>query len=441
MPKAVDRSSELFTSALAATAGAALVLDHDLRVVAATDAAEALLGGPVPLGIAAPAFLCGPRPKRPVAEAMAAGRPFEAVIPRPSDGTRFVKVRSSPLLSRKKRVGWLLTVEDAGSTASEGPVLFHGMWTQDAKMRELFRLVERAAAEDVTVLVRGETGAGKELVAQAVHACSSRSQGPFRAINCAALPGNLLESELFGHAKGAFTGAVRDVPGHVQLAHRGTLFLDEIAELPLDLQAKLLRVLETRSVVPVGAREPVPVDIRLVSATHRALRREVELGRFRADLMYRIRVIPLFLPPLRERPADIPLLVTKISEEMNRRSKRTLTTVSEAAMAALVRYPFPGNVRELRNVLAYAYVVGDGPRLELSHLPPEVVAAKVVESPWNAGNAAAFPGAEGPDAERIAAALERTGGSREQAARLLGLSRVTLWRRMRELGLLGARRR
>ncbi len=441
MRKSAAHSADLFTSALAATAGAALVLDVDLRVMAATDAAEALLGGPVPPGVSAPSFLCGPRPKRPVAEAMAAGKSFEAVIPRPSDGLRFVKVRSSPLASGKKRVGWLLTVEDAGSAASEGPVLFHGMWTQDPKMRELFRLVERAAAEDVTVLVRGETGAGKELVAQAVHACSSRSKGPFRAINCAALPGNLLESELFGHAKGAFTGAVRDVPGHVQLAHRGTLFLDEIAELPLDLQAKLLRVLETHSVVPVGARDPVPVDIRLVSATHRALRREVELGRFRADLMYRIRVIPLFLPPLRERPADIPLLVAKIIEEMNRRSKRTLVTVSEAAMAALVRYPFPGNVRELRNALSYAYVVGDGQRLELSHLPPEVVAANVVDSPWGGGNAAAFPGADGPDAGRITAALERTGGSREQAARLLGLSRVTLWRRMRELGLVATRRR
>lgn len=431
----------LVTAALGAAAGAAIVLDDDLRVVVATSEAERICGGPVPVGLSAPAFLCGERPKRPLAEALAAGRAVEAVIPRPSDGRRLMRVRAARIAGASSRLGWMLTLEDAGELGKDESVLFHGMWTRDAKMKELFRLLERAAAEDVTVLVRGETGSGKELVAQAVHACSGRAKGPFRALNCAALPGNLLESELFGHAKGSFTGAVRDMPGHVQLAHKGTLFLDEVAELPLDLQAKLLRVLETRTVIPVGAREPLPVDVRIVSATHRALRREVEAGRFRADLMYRLRVIPIFLPALRERPGDVPLLVEKLIVEMNATNRRTIASVSEAALEALVRYPFPGNVRELRNVLAYAYVIGDGPRLELSHLPPEVVSADVVDVSFTGEDAASYPDAEGHDADKIRAALVRARGSREQAAKLLGLSRVTLWRRMRELGIDEGRKR
>jgi len=438
--KAVS-AEDVIVAAFGAAAGAVIVLDEGLRVVLATEAAERLVGGAVPRGVSAPAFLCGARPKRPLAEALAAGRAVEATIPRPVDGKRAIRVQATPVTSAEAKLGWLLTLEDAGESATDEAVLFHGMWTRDPKMKELFRLLGRAAVEDVTVLVRGETGAGKELVAQAVHDCSTRAKGPFRAINCAALPGNLLESELFGHAKGAFTGAVKDTPGHMQLAHRGTLFLDEVAELPLDLQAKLLRVLETRTIVPVGARDPVPVDVRIVSATHRALRQEVEAGRFRADLMYRLRVIPLFLPALRERPGDIPLLVEKLVVTMNTTNRRTISHVSEGAMAALVRYPFPGNVRELKNVLAYAYVVGDGPRLERAHLPPEVAAVGPVEASFLGENAASFPDPESHDAQRIRAALVRTRGSREQAAKLLGLSRVTLWRRMRELGITPGRKR
>ena len=440
MSKRRASPEDLLASAVGATVGAALVLDANLRIVLATPAAELVIGSIVPIGVSAPAFMCGSRAKRPMAEALLEGRSIETTIPRPSDGERFIRVRSTPLGEDGDVSGWLLTLEDAGVSGEDETVLFHGMWTRDPKMRELFRLLSRASVEDVTVLVRGETGSGKELVAQAVHASSPRAKGPFRAINCAALPGNLLESELFGHAKGAFTGAIRDMPGHVQLAHKGTLFLDEVAELPLELQAKLLRVLETRTVIPVGGRDPLPVDVRIVSATHRALRKEVEAGRFRADLMYRLRVIPLFLPALRERPADVALLVEKFVAEMNEKSRRRIAHVSGGALEALTRYSFPGNVRELRNILAYAYVIGDGPRLELSHLPPEVVSAEVV----NGGRAEpdeAFPKAEPGDAKKIRSALARTKGSREQAAKLLGLSRVTLWRRMRELGIEEGRKR
>lgn len=435
-------ADDLVRSAVGSIVGPALVLGAELDVVLVTPGAEALLGSEIPRGASGPRVLCGSRARKPFAEALAEGRPVATTIVHPSDAGRLLRVRATPLEPRGAHAGYLVTLEDGGTAGEDGRVLFHGMWTRDPKMLELFRLISRAAVEDVTLLVRGETGSGKELVAQAVHASSPRAKGPFRAINCAALPGNLLESELFGHAKGAFTGAVRDVPGHMQLAHKGTLFLDEVAELPLDLQAKLLRVLETRTVFPVGARDPVPVDVRVVSATHRALRREVEAGRFRADLMYRLRVIPLFLPALRERPGDVPLLVEKLVEEMNERSRRKISHVSDAALDALVRYPFPGNVRELRNVLSYAYVVGDGPRLELQHLPPEVSGTEPTSTAsFDERPRPSDAPSEGLDEEKIRSALDRARGNREQAAKLLGLSRVTLWRRMRELGIEEGRKR
>ncbi len=434
-----DPDRELFAAALDDLVGAALVLDAQLRVRAASRSAEEVIGFEVPTGASAATLLCGDRPKRPFAEALAAGIPFQAVIPRPGarDAVRGeqVRVRSVPLGHGSETIGWIVHVAGVSGDAAE-PVLFHGMWTSDARMKQTFRIIEKVAAEDVTVLIRGETGAGKELVAHAIHALSPRRDGPFRAINCAALPPTLLESELFGHVRGAFTGAVRDTPGHIQLADRGTLFLDEVAELPLELQAKLLRVLETRSVLPVGGRDAIPVDVRFVSATHRSLRADVSAGTFRADLMYRLRVIPIRLPPLRERPADVLLIASKIIDELNARGRRRIEVVSAAAEAAMERYEWLGNVRELRNALAYAFAIGDGPVLELDQLPPEIAtpgpsAAEILvppEAPSDDADAR-------PEARRIRDALSRTAGNRDRAAKLLGLSRVTLWRRMRALGL------
>ena len=432
--------------ALKEVSGAAIVIDRDLRVVLVSPAVRALLGFDLPLGESAPKVLCGNTPKRPIAEALVAGRPVVATIdvPRAQGLDRRITVRSLPLGARGEPIGFLLLMSDAGVADEDGPVHFHGMWTQDAAMKRMFRVVERVAQDDVTVLVRGETGAGKELVARAIHALSPRSQGPFVAINCAALPENLLESELFGHARGSFTGAVKDTPGHVQMAHRGTLFLDEVAEMPLSVQAKLLRVVETHTVIPVGAREPIPVDVRVVSATHRSLRKEVEAGRFRADLMYRLRVIPIFLPALRDRTGDIRLLCERIIDSLNATRRRRVEHISPAALEVLSHYDFPGNVRELKNILAYAYTIGDGPILLHSDLPPELfehapeaappgppVPAPVADLPPSSSDATP----PSPEAARILRALERTGGSRERAAQILGMSRVTLWRRMRELGI------
>ena len=424
--------------ALTEVSGAAVVIDRELRIVLVSPAVRALLGFDLPLGEAAPKVLCGTAPKRPIAEALVAGRPVVATIdvPRAAGPDRRVTVRSLPLGPRGEPIGFLLLMSDAGVADEEGPVLFHGMWTQDAAMKRMFRVVERVAQDDVTVLVRGETGAGKELVARAIHTLSPRRDGPFVAINCAALPENLLESELFGHARGSFTGAVKDTPGHVQMAHRGTLFLDEVAEMPLPVQAKLHRVVETHTVIPVGAREPIPVDVRVVSATHRSLRKEVEAGRFRADLMYRLRVIPIFLPALRDRPGDIRLLCERLIDTLNATRRRRIEHLSPAALEVLTHYDFPGNVRELKNILTYAYTIGDGPILLHSDLPPELFETAPEAAPPGPPIPAPSPEiTPSPEAARILRALERTGGSRERAAQLLGMSRVTLWRRMRELGV------
>jgi transcriptional regulator with PAS, ATPase and Fis domain len=298
------------------------------------------------------------------------------------------------------------------------------------------------ARRSATVLVRGETGTGKELVAQAIHAASARSDGPFRAINCAALPPHLLESELFGHVRGAFTGAVRDAPGHFRLAAGGTLFLDEVAELSLELQAKLLRVLQERVVIPVGGRDSIPVDVRVVSATHRSLQGAVADGAFRADLMYRLRVVPLFIPPLRERGRDVLVIAQRFIDEQNERGERQVLSMSRGAQARLLAHPFPGNVRELQNVIEYAFTMGDGPVLVESDLPPELRDMRARDAERGAasvnvprtGSAHAAPGRD-DEAARIRFALERAAGHRGRAAQSLGISRATLWRRMRALDL------
>jgi len=428
-----DRDRALVEALLDGLVGAALVLDPDLRIRIATPASARVLGFDAPIGSSAATVLCGDRPKKPLAEALVEGAPFHALIPRPrTTSGEQVRVRAVPIGD----LGWVVYLATFANGDDE-PMLFHGMWTRDPRMKEMFRVIEKVAVQDMTVLVRGETGSGKELVAHAIHELSPRRTGPFRAINCAALPANLLESELFGHVRGAFTGAIKDTEGHLQLANGGTLFLDEVAELPLELQAKLLRVIETKTVLPVGGRDPIPVDVRIISATHRALRAEVEAGRFRADLMFRLRVIPLYLPPLRERSADVLLIAGKIIEELSRLGGRHIERISPAAEVALERHSWPGNVRELRNVLAYAFAIGEGPVLELADLPSEIASPASGDEVIVSGGgeiASPVPG-ETPEMRRIRDALVRTGGNRERAAKLLGFSRVTLWRRLRDLGL------
>jgi transcriptional regulator with PAS, ATPase and Fis domain len=230
---------------------------------------------------------------------------------------------------------------------------FHGILSRSPAMHDVFQIIQTAAQTEATVLVRGESGSGKELVARAIHELSARHDAPFLAVNCAALSSNLLESELFGHVRGAFTGAIKDHHGLFQRAHGGTLFLDEIAELPLELQAKLLRVIQERNYVPVGGVISMPVNIRLVAATHRSLREEVKLGRFREDLMYRLRVVPIFLPPLRERREDISLLIWHFIKLHNTANGRKIEKIDPDAMRLLLDYSWHGNIRELHNVVEF----------------------------------------------------------------------------------------
>ncbi len=325
------------------------------------------------------------------------------------------------------------TIHDPLKTAKQehSSQNFHGILSRSPAMQDVFRLIENAAETAVTVLVRGESGTGKELVAKAIHDLSIRKNAPFLAINCAALSSNLLESELFGHVRGAFTGAIKDHSGLFQRAHGGTLFLDEVAELPLELQSKLLRVIQERNYIPVGGDRSISVDVRIIAATHRSLREEVRNGRFREDLMYRLRVVPIFIPPLRERREDIGLLIWHFIQLHNASNFRKIEKIEPLAMRTLLDYPWLGNIRELQNVVEYAFAVGRSTTLRLAELPPEFREARAKES----GNKATPPPPIKQEAVAIRLALEENNGMVTQAAQSLGMSRATFWRKRKLYGL------
>src|SRR5262245_61615123 len=304
---------------------------------------------------------------------------------------------------------------------------FHDLVGRSTSIQRVVRLVQQVAPTDVTVLIEGETGTGKELVARAIHRESARHKGPFVAVNCAGLSEELAASQLFGHRRGAFTGAVADATGMFEAARSGTLFLDEIGDLPPRVQTTLLRVLEERMVTRVGETQPRPVDVRIVVAANRDLAAEVEAGRFRADLLYRIRVGRIHLPPLRDRRVDLPLLVRHILSEQRAITGRHVAVASDEAMQAILAYDWPGNVRELKNLLGYAVIHCAGDAIALEDLPPEVLEQAQPVAP-----ADDLPTDE---RERILAALVRAGGERKGAAALLGVSRATLYRRMAHYGI------
>jgi Nif-specific regulatory protein len=313
-----------------------------------------------------------------------------------------------------------------------------GMIGTTAAMTEVFRLMESAAASPIPVLIEGETGTGKELVARAIHRASARAEAPFVAVNCAALAETLLESELFGHRRGAFTGAVQDRRGLFEAASGGTIFLDEIGEMPVRMQAKLLRVLQEGEITPVGDHRPRRVDVRVVAATNRDLAGLVAAGHFRDDLYYRLAAFPITFPPLRARREDIPLLVHRFLSETAQRHGKTIAGVRPAALDLLRRFPWPGNVRELRNEIDRAVALA-APGASLG---PELLSAKIVGRPASeATPAAAEPVRPLREARAafevryVAEALRRHRGNVSQAARALGISRVALQKKMKVLGL------
>lgn len=300
-------------------------------------------------------------------------------------------------------------------------------------IRDVVRRVTLAAKNDVDVLIVGESGTGKELAARALHALSDRAARPFLAINCAAIPETLLESELFGHVKGAFTGADRDKVGLFEAASGGTLFLDEIGDVPPMVQVKLLRVLQEREVTRVGETAPRPIDVRLVTATNRDMAKLVVEDKIRRDFFFRIRVFEVRMPALRERRADIPELVDHFRRACNERHGLAIESIGDDAMRTLMNYPWPGNVRELQNAIQHAFIVADGATIAAEHLPPEVLDPSL--HPGGLLPAPSWTPEQEAERDEILAALEATDWNRTEAAARLGVSRVTLWKKMRRFDI------
>ncbi|HXF95779.1 MAG TPA: sigma-54 dependent transcriptional regulator [Gemmatimonadales bacterium] len=312
------------------------------------------------------------------------------------------------------------------------PVGEYALVGQSPAMLEVYKLVARVSASTATVLIQGESGTGKEVVARAIHLNGPRAPAPFVAVNCAAIPENLLESELFGHEKGAFTGAVTRKVGRFELADRGTLFLDEVADMSLALQAKILRAVQERAIERVGGGETISVDVRLIAATNRDLREAIAQGRFREDLYYRLAVVTVQLPRLVDRGDDLLLLTAHFARQFGERCGKTIEAVSDRALDVLRNHTWVGNVRELRNVIERAVIVATDSTLRVDHLPEEL-RAETAEIPE--GRSGGLPSLAEVEARHIARVLAHTGGQVSAAAAILGIHRNTLTRKIKEYGL------
>ncbi len=302
------------------------------------------------------------------------------------------------------------------------------------KMQEIFDLLPVIAQSKSTVLIEGESGTGKELVAHALHENSPRREGPFVKLNCAALSEGVLESELFGHVRGAFTGAVQSRPGRFELASGGTLFLDEIGEISSSMQVKLLRVLQEEEFERVGGTKTVKVDVRVIAATNRDLKQAMETGEFRKDLYYRLRVIPITLPPLRERQEDLPLLIQSFIDRYNAELGKNIQGLTSEAMKVLLNYHYPGNIRELQNVIEHAALLCNESRIDIRHLPGDLLPAQAQSTFLEAAMLEANP-VKYLEEELIKMAMAEYGGNVSEVARRLSMGRSTLWRRLKEMKL------
>ena len=324
-------------------------------------------------------------------------------------------------------IGGVIIMEDLSRERAiakklEGRFRFEDLVSQDTKMHEIFSLIAKVAPSAAPVLIQGESGTGKELVARAIHNLSDRRDGPFVAINCGALPDNLLESELFGYKKGAFTDARRDKPGQFALANNGTLFLDEIADLPQNVQVKLLRVLQNGEFLPLGAVKPATSNCRIVAATNKDLEDLMRTGGFRQDLFYRLNVISIMIPPLRARKGDIPLLAEEFIHRYNSLNNRDIRGLSQPTMKLLMDYDFPGNIRELENIIEHACILCNDTEIRVEHLPMRIKQVVPQEGKRSIGES---------EADVIRKALALHDNNREETARYLGISRSTLWRKMK----------
>ena len=362
------------------------------------------------------------------------------------DGSPLKVLKNATILKDRdgRVVGGVETLTDMSEVAAKEQVIlklrrelskedgFHGLLGKSPVMLQLYTLIASAAQSQAPVIIYGESGTGKELVAAAIHRLGPRRKGPFIKVNSAALNESLLESELFGHVKGAFTGADRTRVGRFEAAHGGDIFLDEIGDLPLATQAKLMRVLQEKVIEKVGDHQPISVDVRIITATNQDLGRLMAAGRFREDLYYRIGVIPIHLPPLRERREDIPLLVEAFIEHTRLKTKKNLTGISKEALELLIRYDWPGNVRELINVIDYAFVLCSEGNIGPEHLPAQLE-PRAHRLPLVSRARLKAPAAQ--EKQRLVEAITAAGGKKAEAARLLGISRVTLWKRLKDHNL------
>ncbi|MDZ7596955.1 MAG: sigma 54-interacting transcriptional regulator [Desulfobacterales bacterium] len=297
------------------------------------------------------------------------------------------------------------------------------------RITEILSFLPDIAESESIVIIEGPTGSGKELIARAIHQLSPRKAGPFVALNCAALPDSLLESELFGYAKGAFTGATTSKPGRFQTAHGGTLFLDEISNTSLNFQADLLRVLQDGQITPLGSNRSSHVDVRIVAASNKELDRLTREGQFRQDLYYRLNVVKISLPALRERKQDIALLADHFIRRFNLRKERNIQGVSRDVLSFFMDYSFPGNVRELQNIIEYAFIVCKGPTIDIVHLPKDLFQGQETFE-------TEFSDTERMEVEKLRAMIRQYPDNRPEVARILGISRTTLWRKMKKYGLI-----
>jgi PAS domain S-box-containing protein len=411
-------------------------VDKSFRITSFNSAAESITGTPRARAIGMPcreilrASICEGRCA--LHQTMRTGKPVlgKNVVILDAAGTRrSISITTALLRDRDGEiVGGVetfrdLTMIDTLRKEIEREYSFEDIVSRSHRMRTLFDILPDVARSGSTVLLQGESGTGKELFARALHSLSPRKRKPFVAVNCAALPDTLLESELFGHTAGAFTDARTGAPGRFARAEGGTLFLDEIGDISPALQVRLLRVLQEKSYEPLGSSAPVSADVRIVAATNKTLFELVHAGTFREDLFYRINVVSLFLPPLRDRMEDIPLLVARFIAKMNHIQDRDITGMSDDAMACLMGYRFPGNVRELENIIERAFILCRGGEIDRHHLPDPICGSKAEREPGGQGSYQSFRQAV---AAFITNALKRNGGNRTRTAAELGMHKTTL---------------
>ena len=319
---------------------------------------------------------------------------------------------------------------------------FHGIIGRTPVMQSLYEHIESVASFDTPVMILGDSGTGKEMVAKALHETGNRASKPFIKVNCAALSENILESELFGHVKGAYTGAASDRIGRFEAAHKGTIFLDEIGDIPLSVQIKLLRVLEEKMIQRVGTNKSIPIDVRIITATNKNLEKMIEQGLFREDLFFRVNVFPLTCPPLRQRKDDITLIIQHFITLHAEKTGKNILGFTPEAMRLMVAYRWPGNIRELRNSVEYAFVLARGKSIGPEHLPekitnfilPDAKSEKIMDSN-DEGKVGGSIKVGLSEKEKLLDALQQTDGNQTKAAKILGVSRITVWKRIKKHGI------